>query len=75
MSAIKGMLLGAVLTFAFCLVLGSQGSSGGFLYIFPVDVPASKMDVTSLHDFTFYWSWPLFIASSLGIWGILAMMD
>jgi hypothetical protein len=75
MKLIKGMMLGAILTGVFCLVLGSQGSDGGFLYIFPVDVHTSKLHFTQLHDFRFYWSWPLVLAGTGLAWGILLMMD
>lgn len=75
MKLIKGMLLGAVLTWAFCLVVGSQGSAGGFLYIHPVEIEASKLHFEHVHNFTYYWSWPLFFAGSGLAWAILLMLD
>lgn len=75
MLVIKAMLLGAILTGVVCLVMGSQGSTGGFLYIHAVDVPAAKLHFEQLHNFTFYWSWPLFLAGSGLAWAILLMLD
>ena len=64
MTLIKGMLLGGLLTWVVALVLGSNGSSGAYLNIHAMKV----------HTFEVYWSWPLFIVSSGGAWGILTMM-
>lgn len=75
MSVIKAMLLGAILTGVFSLVIGVQGSSGEFLYIHPVEVPMSKLHALNLHNFTFYWSWPLFIAGSGLAWALILMTD
>ena len=74
MSVIKAMLLGAILTGVVSLILGSQGSDGGFLAIFPVNVHDAKLHFESLHDFTFYWSWPLFLAGTGLAWAILLML-
>jgi hypothetical protein len=75
MSVIKAMLLSALLTGIVSLIVGSQGSPGGLLAIFPVDVPAAKLHIEHLHDFTFYWSWPLFLAGTGLAWAILLMLD
>lgn len=64
MELFKGMLVGAVLTFVVALVLGSQGSTGSFLYIHQLAVM----------DYKIWWSWPLFLVSSGVAWGIMAMM-
>jgi hypothetical protein len=64
MEAVKGLLLGAVLTFVVALVIGSQGSSGGFLNIHQLH----------LGDVRLWWSWSLFLVSGGGAWAILAMM-
>lgn len=75
MSLVKAILLGALLTGVVTLIVGSQGSQGGFLAIFPVDVPAAKLHFEHLHNFTFYWSWPLFLAGTGLAWAILLMLD
>jgi hypothetical protein len=65
MNLVKAMLLGAVLTWVIALVIGSQGTDGGVLYIHHVQ----------LGSVSYYWSWPLFLASSAVFTGILVMMD
>lgn len=75
MSVIKAMLLGALLTGVFSLIVGSQGSQAGFLAIFPVEVPVARLHFEHLHNFTFYWSWPLFLAGTGLAWAILLMLD
>ncbi|HEX7711796.1 MAG TPA: hypothetical protein VF418_12765 [Sphingomonadaceae bacterium] len=75
MSFIKAMILGAILTGVVSLIVGSQGSDGGLLSIFPVDVHAAKLHFEQVHNFTFYWSWPLFLAGSGLAWAIILMLD
>lgn len=75
MSVIKAMLLGAILAGVFSLVVGLQGSTAGLLYIHPVEVPMSKIHSMNLHNFTFYWSWPLFLAGSGLAWALILMTD
>lgn len=65
MSFVKGLIPGLILTFVVCLILGSNGVSGAWLDIHRVTMEGQ----------TFYWSWPLFIASTGLSWGIFAMMD
>lgn len=64
MDMVKGLLLGAVLTYAVSLVIGSQGSTGGFLRIHDIGVGTVHV----------WWSWPLFLAAGGISWGILTMM-
>lgn len=60
MELLKSFVLGAVLTGVVSLVVGSQGSSGGFL-----DIHSMRMA-----DAKIFWSWPLFLAGTGISWGI-----
>lgn len=64
MEVVKGILVGIVLTFVVALVIGSQGSTGSFLYIHQLPVLEYKV----------WWSWPLFLVSSGVASGIGLMM-
>jgi len=64
MEMVKGMLLGSLLTYAVSLVIGSQGSTGGYLHI-------HYIGMGNVH---LWWSWPLFFAAGGLSWGILTMM-
>jgi hypothetical protein len=69
----KGLIPAAVLTWIVSIVIGSNGSKGGFLFIQKVHV--SSINAISMSSFDFYWSWPLFIASAgLGFF-IFTMLD
>lgn len=63
MEIFKAMGLGAILTWVVALVIGKQGSSGGFLAIHSVQ----------LSDYSLWWSWPLFLAATGIAWGLMAM--
>lgn len=63
MEFFKAVPLGAILTFVVALVIGSQGSRGGFLAIHRAEVM----------DYTLWWSWPLFFAGSALAWGIMML--
>jgi hypothetical protein len=65
MSLIKAIFLGGFLTWLISLILGSNHQQGGFLGVHTMIVA----------DFSFYWTWPLFFASTLLAWAILVMMD
>lgn len=65
MAFLKALIPGLILTFVVSLIIGSNGSSAGYLDIFR----------TSMMNQDFYWSWPLFIASTGVSWGILWMME
>jgi hypothetical protein len=65
MALIKALLLGGILTFVISTIIGSNGSSGGFLNIHHPAVAGHA----------FHWSWPLFIAAAGIAWGILLLMD
>ncbi len=63
MGAIKAMFLGGVLTGVIALVIGSQGSSGGYLSIHDMRVG----------DYSLYWSWPLFLAGTGLSWALMLL--
>jgi len=65
MAFFKALLPGAILTWIVTYIIGSQGSSGGFLNIFN----------TSIMGHDFYWSWPLFIIGTGLAWAIFSMME
>lgn len=65
MAFIKALIPAALLTWIVSGVIGSNGSTGGMLAI--------ERAMLQGHDF--YWSWPLFLASTLLAWAIFAMMD
>ncbi len=69
----KGMIPGILLTWVFCGVLGSNGSKGGFLYIHLIHIAGNSAFSMSSHSF--YWSWPLFIASTTLAFAIFKMME
>ncbi|MEL6878107.1 MAG: hypothetical protein AAGL68_08435 [Pseudomonadota bacterium] len=63
MGAIKATLLGGILTFVVAIVIGSQGSRGGFLAIHNMPVG----------DYSVFWSWPMFLASSGLCWALILL--
>ncbi len=63
MEMFKAIPLGAVLTWVVAIVIGSQGSRGGFLAIHTVEIA----------DYSMFWSWPLFFAGTGLSWGLMAM--
>lgn len=63
MDMLKAMGLGAVLTGSVALVIGSQGSGGGFLNIHSM----------ALGDYSVFWSWPLFLTGTGLSWGLMAL--
>lgn len=72
-SLFKGLIPAAVLTWVVALVIGSNGSKGGFLFIHQIHVAGNS--ALSMPSFNFYWSWPLFFASAgLGFF-IFKMME
>ncbi len=65
MSFVKALIPGTILTFVVCLIMGSNRQRGAWLEIHHV----------SIQGFDFYWSWPLFIASTGIAWAIFWMME
>lgn len=65
MSFVKALIPGLILTLIVATVMGSNGSTGAFLTIHQTELGGQE----------FYWSWPLFIASTGLAWGLFAMME
>lgn len=63
MEFFKAVPLGGILTFVVALIVGSQGSRGGFLSIFRAEI----------YQYEFWWSWPLFFAGTGLAWGIMML--
>ncbi|MCL9982152.1 MAG: hypothetical protein NBV60_03235 [Erythrobacter sp.] len=63
MDLLKALTLGAVLSVAIGLVIGSQGTSAGPLAIHLVSLAEAK----------FYWSWPVFLSGSGLAWGLMLL--
>ena len=61
MEFVKAVPLGGILTVVVALIIGSQGSRGGFLSIFRAD----------MMQYEFWWSWPLFFAGTGLAWMIM----
>ncbi len=59
----KALVPGTILTLVASAIIGSNGSKGGFLMIFPQTIQGT----------TIYWSWPMFIAGTLLAWALMAM--
>jgi len=65
MSFVKALIPALILTLVVATIIGSNGSAGGFLMIHH----------TAIGTHQFYWSWPLFIASTGLAWGIFSIME
>ncbi len=63
MDFFKGLIPGTILTLIVTAILGSNHFKSGYLYIFHQNIGG----------FGFYWSWTLFVASTLLAWAIFAM--
>ncbi|MBY6015256.1 hypothetical protein KUV75_10155 [Qipengyuania gaetbuli] len=63
MEFFKAVPLGGILTYVVSLVIGSQGSRGGFLSIYRAE----------MFEYELWWSWPLFFAGSALAWGIMML--
>ena len=63
MEVFKAVPLGGILTFVVSLIIGSQGSRGGFLSIYRAE----------FMDYSIWWSWPLFLAGSGLAWGLMML--
>ncbi|WP_247710039.1 hypothetical protein [Qipengyuania xiapuensis] len=59
----KAVPLGSILTYVVALVVGSQGSRGGYLAIFRQE----------FYEYEMWWSWPLFFAGTALAWGIMTL--
>lgn len=67
---IKAIPFGALLTLLVALFMGSGGATGGMLNIVRVDVNYPDL----MMDFTFYWSWMLFLGGTLLAFVFMLMM-
>ncbi|MBW8755270.1 MAG: hypothetical protein JF595_14190 [Sphingomonadales bacterium] len=65
MSLLKALFLGGILTFVVAGLIGAGHSTGGYLNIFEFELSGHYI----------HWSWPLFVVSTGGIWGILLLME
>ncbi|MFN3863800.1 MAG: hypothetical protein ACK4RT_05900 [Erythrobacter sp.] len=63
MEFLKALALGAILSATIGLVIGSQGTSAGPLAI----------ELVSLADAKFYWSWPVFLSGTGLAWGLMLL--
>jgi hypothetical protein len=61
----KALIPGGLLTWVVATLIGSNGSTGGFLDIAKLPVAHHEL----------FWSWPLFIAATALAWFILSMLD
>lgn len=68
---LKAIPFGIFLTLVVALFIGSGGSSGGMLHVFPFDVTVAEISL----DMRLYWSWTLFLAGTGLAFAILLMMD
>ena len=69
----KGLVPAAVLTWVVSIIIGSNGSKGGFLFIHLSHFTGNS--AYSIPSFSLYWSWPLFIASAALASFIFKMME
>lgn len=63
MEMLKALTIGATLSAALALVIGSQGISAGPLAIHMIPLAGAKI----------YWSWPVFFSGSGLAWGIMLL--
>lgn len=73
MAFFKALIPAGLLTWIIATIIGSNGSSGGFLFIRYVALTGGG--AFSGGGVQFYWSWPLFMASLLLSFGIFKMLD
>ena len=69
----KGIIPAILLTWIVTGVIGSNGSKGGFLFIHQIHIAGVSAFATSSHSF--YWSWPLFISSTVLGFFIFKMLE
>jgi hypothetical protein len=62
---LKGMVAGSILAFIVAGLVGHGGSTGGMLNVFRFMV----------HDYTIYWSWPVFTGGTLLGGAIFTMLE
>jgi hypothetical protein len=72
MTMVKAILLGVVVAWVFAALLGLQGPGWGHLNIHLVQFDVYRAGIESIK---YYWSWPIFFASTGIAWGIMKMME
>jgi hypothetical protein len=72
-SLFKGLFPGILLTWVVAGIMGSNGSKGGFLFIHQIMIAGNSTFATSNHSF--YWSWPLFLTSTLLGFFVFKMLE
>ena len=64
-SFFKGAAVGAILTFVIAELIGHAGGTGGMLHVKHMEV----------QGFMLYWSWGLFVGTTLLGWGIFTLLE
>jgi hypothetical protein len=72
-SLFKALLPAIALTWVMSIIMGSNGSKGGFLYIHLARTPSYYP--WGIDSLSFYWSWPLFFASTILGFFIFKMLE
>lgn len=72
MTGVKAILMGVVVSWIFSAILGAQGTDWGSLYIHLVQWEIHQGGFETVR---YFWSWPIFFASTGISWGIIAMMS
>ncbi|MCT2398202.1 hypothetical protein [Novosphingobium mangrovi (ex Huang et al. 2023)] len=70
MTFLKALIPGFLLTWVVSGIIGSNGSRGGMLAIQNTYIQNGYIE-----GYTFYWSWPLFLAGTGLAWALFWMMD
>lgn len=63
MGLLKSILIGAIVTGCLALVVGTQGSSGGPLAVYPINIEGQRL----------YWSWPVFLSGTGLTWALILL--
>lgn len=72
MAFFKALIPAILLTWVVSIVLGSNGSKGGFLYIKLIQLSGGAF---AGGGYSFYWSWPLLLASLGLCFAIFKMLE
>lgn len=64
MNFFKALLPGTLLNLVVAGIIGSNHSTGGWLLI----------EHIRIQEYSFYWSWPLFLAATILFWIIMEIM-
>ena len=69
MAFVKGLIPGFLISWLISSILGRNHQTGDFLYIHLAELPGQ------LSQYSFYWSWPLFLAGTGLAWFVFANID